>query len=74
MSILRKIFDGNKREVKSLSKQADQVLELESTMSALSDEQLLEKTQEFQARLKDHKDDIKQQNKRKYKFFISHCI
>ncbi|CAD2070789.1 preprotein translocase subunit SecA [Phocicoccus pinnipedialis] len=63
MSILRKMFDGNKRELKSLSKQADQVLALESTISALSDEQLLEKTQEFQARLKEHKDDIKKQNK-----------
>lgn len=63
MSILRKMFDGNKREVKSLSKTAQKVLELESTMSALSDEQLLEKTQEFQAKLKEHKDDIEKQKK-----------
>ena len=53
MGILGKIFaDFNEREVKKLAKIADQVMELEGEMQALSDEELKDKTREFKDRLK----------------------
>ena len=53
MGILGKIFaDFNEREVKKLAKIADQVMELEDEMQALSDEELKDKTREFKDRLK----------------------
>ena len=47
MAILGKIFDANRREVKSLSKLADKVLAKDEEYSSLSDEQLKNKTEEF---------------------------
>ena len=44
MAILGKIFDANRREVKSLSKLADKVLAKDEEYSNLSDEELVNKT------------------------------
>lgn len=61
MNFLQKLADGNKRELKKLSKIADKIISLENEIADLSHEQILEKTQAFKTRLKDL--DIKQQNK-----------
>ena len=50
LSILNKVFDSNKREIKRLEKIADQVEALASTMEQLSDTELQGKTEEFKAR------------------------
>ena len=50
LNILNKVFDPNKREIKRLEKIADQVEALASEMAALTDEQLREKTEEYQQR------------------------
>jgi len=50
LSILNKVFDSNKREIKRLEKIADQVEALASTMEQLSDTKLQGKTEEFKAR------------------------
>lgn len=47
MSVLGKLFDSNKREVKSLSKLADKVLKKDEEYANLSDEELKNKTIEF---------------------------
>ena len=51
-SILSKIFDMNKRELKRLEKMADQIDALAPEMERLSDEALRAKTDEFKNRLK----------------------
>ena len=56
MAILGKIFDANRREVKSLSKLADKVLAKDEEYSNLSDEQLVNKTEEFKAYIQDQKE------------------
>ena len=53
-----KIADGNKREIKRLGKLADKVLALEEDMSILTDEEIKEKTKNFQAQVQ-AEDDIK---------------
>lgn len=55
MAILGKIFDANRREVKSLSKLADKVLAKDEEYSSLSDEQLINKTEEFKAHIQEQK-------------------
>ncbi|WP_264739612.1 preprotein translocase subunit SecA [Cytobacillus firmus] len=50
LGILNKVFDQNKREIKRLTKMAEQIDALASDMEKLSDEQLREKTEEFKAR------------------------
>src|SRR5690554_6141771 len=50
-SILNKIFDFNKRELKRLEKMADKIDALAPEMERLSDEQLRAKTDEFKNRL-----------------------
>lgn len=50
LGILNKVFDQNKRELKRLTKMAEQIDALASDMEKLSDEQLGEKTEEFKAR------------------------
>ncbi|WP_210141723.1 preprotein translocase subunit SecA [Staphylococcus sp. GDY8P90P] len=62
MGFLSKIADGNKREIKHLGKLADKVLALEEDMSILTDEEIKEKTKNFQAQVQ-AEDDIKKQNK-----------
>ncbi|MDI7742903.1 preprotein translocase subunit SecA [Lysinibacillus fusiformis] len=49
-NILNKIFDPNKKEVKKLTKIADQVEAFASQMEQLNDEDLKEKTTEFKER------------------------
>ncbi|QLK85528.1 preprotein translocase subunit SecA [Staphylococcus sp. 17KM0847] len=61
MGILSKLIDGNKREVKRLSKIADKVIALEDDMSILTDDEIKQKTQAFQEELQQI-DDIKKQN------------
>ncbi|MGV2874762.1 preprotein translocase subunit SecA [Macrococcus capreoli] len=61
MGFIKKMFDGNKRELKSLSKIADSVMALEKEMAALSDEDLKNKTLKFQADLKALEDYKKQE-------------
>ncbi len=56
MAILGKIFDANRREVKSLSKLADKVLAKDEEYSSLSDEQLQNKTEEFKAYIQEQKE------------------
>lgn len=56
MAILGKIFDANKREVKSLSKLADKVLAKDEEYSNLSDEELVNKTEKFKAYIQEQKE------------------
>ncbi|TDF93481.1 preprotein translocase subunit SecA [Paenibacillus piri] len=52
LGLVKKIFgDSNEREVKRLMKTVDAINELESSISALSDEELRNKTTEFRERL-----------------------
>ena len=48
--ILSKVFDPNKRELKRLTKMAEQIDALASEMEKLSDDELRGKTEEFKAR------------------------
>ncbi|MEK3952747.1 preprotein translocase subunit SecA [Psychrobacillus sp. FSL K6-1464] len=50
LGVLNKVFDLNKRELKRLEKIADKVEALESTMEALTDDELRGKTDEFRGR------------------------
>ena len=56
MAILEKLFDANRREVKSLSKLADKVLAKDEEYSSLSDEQLKNKTEEFKQYVAEQKE------------------
>ena len=56
MAILGKLFDANRREVKSLSKLADKVLAKDEEYSNLSDEELVNKTEEFKAYIQEQKE------------------
>ena len=59
LGLVKKIFgDANEREIKRLSKTVDQINALEPTISALSDEQLRAKTQEFRNRLATEEEDL----------------
>ena len=54
MGLMEKIFgDLNEKEVKKVSKIADQVLSYDEAMQALTDDQLREKTAEFKKRVQD---------------------
>ncbi|MDE3840130.1 preprotein translocase subunit SecA [Bacillus methanolicus] len=50
LGILNKVFDQNKRELKRLTKLAEQIDALASDTEKLTDDQLREKTEEFKAR------------------------
>ena len=63
MAILGKIFDANRREVKSLSKLADKVLAKDEEYSNLSDEELVNKTEEFKAYIQEQKEKGKDNHK-----------
>ena len=56
MAILGKLFDANKREVKSLAKLADKVLAKEEEYASFSDEQLQNKAQEFKEYIEEEKE------------------
>ena len=54
MGLMEKIFgDLNEKEVKKVSKIADKVMAYDEEMQALTDEQLREKTAEFQKRVQE---------------------
>ncbi|MBN6885311.1 preprotein translocase subunit SecA [Cytobacillus horneckiae] len=50
LGILNKVFDLNKRELKRLTKTAEQIEAFASSMESLSDEEIRSKTEEFKAR------------------------
>ncbi|TDM12606.1 preprotein translocase subunit SecA [Macrococcus lamae] len=52
MGFIKKMFDGSKRDVKSLSKTADQVESYKEQMAAMSDEELRSMTVKYQNDLK----------------------
>ena len=56
MAILGKLFDANKREVKSLAKLADKVLAKEEEYASFSDEQLQNKAGEFKEYIEEEKE------------------
>ena len=56
MAILGKLFDANKREVKSLAKLADKVLAKEEEYASFSDEQLQNKAEEFKEYVEEEKE------------------
>lgn len=50
VTFIKKMFDPNNRELKRLDKVADQVIDLETEMKNLTDDQLREKTEAFKER------------------------
>ena len=63
MGVLNKLFDGNKRELKTLRKEAQKVLALAPEMEQLSDEDIKNKTETFKEQLKEANGDIKEKKK-----------
>ena len=61
MGFLSKIADGNKKETKRLGKIADEVLALEEDMAILTDEEIKNKTKQFQQEVQEI-EDVKKQN------------
>ncbi|WP_085063422.1 preprotein translocase subunit SecA [Staphylococcus aureus] len=61
MGFLSKILDGNNKEIKQLGKLADKVIALEEKTAILTDEEILNKTKQFQTELADI-DNVKKQN------------
>lgn len=57
MGILDKVFDGNKRELRSLRKIAEKVEGYKETMAGLDDTALQAKTDEFKSKLAEAEDD-----------------
>jgi len=62
MGFIKKMFDGNKREIKSLSKIADQVDALKDVMAAKTDDELKNMTVMYQNELKEIEDYRAQQD------------
>lgn len=61
MGFLSKILDGNNKEIKHLGKLADKVIALEEKTAILTDEEIRNKTKQFQTELADI-DNVKKQN------------
>ncbi|UXV48509.1 preprotein translocase subunit SecA [Staphylococcus aureus] len=61
MGFLSKILDGNNKEIKQLGKLADKVIALEEKTAILTDEEIRNKTKQFQTELADI-DSVKKQN------------
>ncbi len=61
MGFLSKILDGNNKEIKQLGKPADKVIALEEKTAILTDEEIRNKTKQFQTELADI-DNVKKQN------------
>ncbi|MCD4514676.1 preprotein translocase subunit SecA [Staphylococcus aureus] len=61
MGFLSKILDGNNKEIKQLGKLADNVIALEEKTAILTDEEIRNKTKQFQTELADI-DNVKKQN------------
>lgn len=53
MGFLSKILDGNNKEIKQLGKLADKVIALEEKTAILTDEEIRNKTKQFQTELAD---------------------
>ncbi|GGE81730.1 preprotein translocase subunit SecA [Priestia taiwanensis] len=51
LGMLKKVFDGNKRQLNRMKKQVDQIEALGPEIAKLTDDQLVEKTMEFQERV-----------------------
>ncbi|TYK90474.1 preprotein translocase SecA, partial [Streptococcus pyogenes] len=51
MGFLSKILDGNNKEIKQLGKLADKVIALEEKTAILTDEEIRNKTKQFQTEL-----------------------
>ena len=56
MSLFRKMFDFDEKELRRFDKIADKILELDDEYSKLSDDELKKKTEEFKNRLNDGED------------------
>jgi preprotein translocase subunit SecA len=56
LQLVKKLFDGNEREVKKLEREVRKINELEPDMEKLSDEALKKKTEEFRDRIKEEND------------------
>ncbi|COY20949.1 protein export cytoplasm protein SecA ATPaseRNA helicase [Staphylococcus aureus] len=61
MGFLSKVLDGNNKEIKQLGKLADKVIALEEKTAILTDEEIRNKTKQFQTELADI-DNVKKQN------------
>ncbi|HDE5717911.1 TPA: preprotein translocase subunit SecA [Staphylococcus aureus] len=61
MGFLSKILDGNNKDIKQLGKLADKVIALEEKTAILTDEEIRNKTKQFQTELADI-DNVKKQN------------
>ncbi|HDA7092217.1 TPA: preprotein translocase subunit SecA [Staphylococcus aureus] len=61
MGFLSKILDGNNKEIKQLGKLADKVIALEEKTAILTDEEIRNKTKQFQTEFADI-DNVKKQN------------
>ena len=61
MGFLSKVLDGNNKEIKQLGKIADKVLALEEKTAILTDEEIRNRTKEFQDELSQI-EDVKKQN------------
>ncbi|EHO89060.1 preprotein translocase subunit SecA [Staphylococcus aureus] len=61
MGFLSKILDGNNKEIKQLGKLADKVIALEEKTAILTDEEIRNKTKQFQTELADI-DNVKKRN------------
>ncbi|HHW9536939.1 TPA: preprotein translocase subunit SecA [Staphylococcus aureus] len=61
MGFLSKILNGNNKEIKQLGKLADKVIALEEKTAILTDEEIRNKTKQFQTELADI-DNVKKQN------------
>ncbi|SBE39291.1 preprotein translocase subunit SecA [Staphylococcus aureus] len=61
MGFLSKLLDGNNKEIKQLGKLADKVIALEEKTAILTDEEIRNKTKQFQTELADI-DNVKKQN------------
>ena len=56
MSLFRKMFDFDEKELRRFDKIADKILELDDEYSKLSDDELKKKTEEFKNRLANGED------------------
>jgi len=56
LQLMKKIFDGNEREIKKLEREVKKINELEPLMEKLSDDELRRKTDEFRSRIKEEDD------------------
>ena len=63
MGVLNKMFDGNKKELKTLRKEAQKVLALAPEMEKLSDDELKAKTASFKQQIETADGDIKKEDK-----------